>query len=247
MDGGLSAIRPSREERLKELRWFQESTEDLRGLTVHSVAENIESHFYESRVLSRAFEDITGIRVIHRIIPEGDLVPLVVDQIENNVRHYDIFVNDAELIGCHLRTKAVVNLTEYMGGEGKKYTNPYLDLEDFLNLEFGQDYDGNQLQLADEQFVNLYWFRYDWFTREDIQKQFKAMYGFELGFPINWAAYEDIAEFFTSTKIDWKAGGSLALGAILRFKDSGAEKIPHRWDPGAQIHRLFRFPHLAYG
>ena len=194
----------TREQRIKELRWFKESAQDLRGVTVRSVAENIESHFYESRVLARAFEDITGIKVIHQVIPEGHLVPLVVDQMEKGVRHYDIFVNDADLIGYHLRTKAVVNLTEYMGGEGKKYTNPYLDLGDFLNLEFGQDYDGNQLQLADEQFVNLYWFRYDWFTREDIKKQFKAKYGYELGVPINWAAYEDIAEFFTNTKIDGK-------------------------------------------
>ena len=128
----------TREQRIKELRWFKESAQDLRGVTVRSVAENIESHFYESRVLARAFEDITGIKVIHHVIPEGHLVPLVVDQMENGVRHYDIFVNDADLIGYHLRTKAVVNLTEYMGGEGKKYTNPYLDLNDFLNLEFGQ-------------------------------------------------------------------------------------------------------------
>ena len=38
---------------------------------------------------------------------------------------------------------------------------------------------------------------YDWFTDPDIMKQFKDIYGYELGVPINWDAYEDIAHFFT--------------------------------------------------
>jgi glycerol transport system substrate-binding protein len=84
-----------------------------------------------------------------------------------------------------------------MAGDGAKVTNPWLDLDDFLNLEFGQDYDGNQLQLPDQQFANLYWFRYDWFNNPEFEKEF-----YELGVPLNWAAYEDIAEFFTGKEID---------------------------------------------
>lgn len=194
----------SYEQRCTELEWFKKAALDLQGISVLSVAENIETHYYESRVLARAFRDITGIKVTHSIIPEGYLVPKITEQIEKNVRHYDIYVNDADLIGYHLRTKGVVNLSQYMLGEGAPYTNPYLDLKDFLNLEFGQDFDGNQLQLPDQQFANLYWFRYDWFSRKDIKKQFREKYGYELGVPVNWAAYEDIAEFFTNTKIDGK-------------------------------------------
>lgn len=190
------------ESRRRELQWFHDAAGDLRGITILSVAENIETHYWESRVLARAFEDITGIRVIHKIIPEGNLVPLIVEQIEHGKHNFDIYVNDADLIGWHLRTGGVVNLSAYMNKEGRKYTNPDLDINDFLNPEQGQDYDGNQLQLPDQQFANLYWFRYDWFTRSDIRKKFKEQYGYELGVPVNWAAYEDIAEFFTKTKID---------------------------------------------
>ena len=71
-----------------------------------------------------------------------------------------------------------------------------------MNPEFGQDYDGNQFQLPDQQFANLYWFRYDWFTDPKFKAEFKEKYGYELGVPINWAAYEDIAEFFTGKTID---------------------------------------------
>lgn len=194
----------SYEDRLKELRWFQSVTKEFRGKKIKTVAENIDTHYWESRVLAKAFGELTGIHVEHEIVGEGDLVVLIDEQIKKNKIHYDAYVNDADMVGTHLRTQGVVVLSDYMKGEGKKYTNPYLDLNDFLNLEFGQDYDGNQLQLPDQQFANLYWFRYDWFSREDIKKKFKDLYGYELGVPINWAAYEDIAEFFTKTKIDGK-------------------------------------------
>ena len=58
--------------------------------------------------------------------------------------------------------------------------------------------DGKVYQLPDQQFANLYWFRYDWFTDPDIKEQFKEIYGYALGVPVNWSAYEDIANFFTN-------------------------------------------------
>ncbi|MCP4132148.1 MAG: carbohydrate ABC transporter substrate-binding protein [bacterium] len=194
----------NQKERNDELKWFHNASKDLREVKIKSVAEHIETHYWESRVLAKAFKQITGIEVQHEIIGEGQVVLLIMDQIENNNYHYDAYVNDADMVGTHLRTQGIVILSDYMKGEGKQFTNPYLDLEDFLNLEFGQDYDGNQLQIPDQQFANLYWFRYDWFTRDDIKEKFKAKYGYDLGVPVNWAAYEDIAEFFTNTKIDGK-------------------------------------------
>lgn len=194
----------NKKERLDELLWFKNTAQEFRGKKIKTVAENIDTHYWESRVLARAFYEITGIEVEHEIIGEGDVVVRIMDQIENDKLWYDAYVNDADMVGTHLRTQGVVVLSDYIKNEGKEYTNPRLDLEDFLNLEFGQDYDGNQLQLPDQQFANLYWFRYDWFTREDIKKQFKEKYKYELGVPLNWAAYEDIAEFFTNTPIDGK-------------------------------------------
>jgi hypothetical protein len=34
--------------------------------------------------------------------------------------------------------------------------------------------------------------------RPDYKAKFKAKYGYDLGVPVNWSAYEDIAEFFTN-------------------------------------------------
>ena len=192
----------SKEDQKKELEWFAKAAEPLKGMEIKSVAEGIKTHKWEAEVLAKAFYEITGIKVTHDIIGEGEVVDRVQRQIQTNRKLYDIYVNDADLIGTHLRADSALNFTEYLNGEGKDVTNPYLDLEDFLNLEFGQDYDGNQLQLPDQQFANLYWFRYDWFTNPEYMKEFKDKYGYELGVPLNWEAYEDIAEFFTGKEID---------------------------------------------
>ena len=71
------------------------------------------------------------------------------------------------------------------------------DIDDFIGKSFTTAPDGKLYQLPDQQFANLYWFRYDWFNREDFKKKFKEIYGYELGVPVNWSAYEDIAEFFS--------------------------------------------------
>jgi glycerol transport system substrate-binding protein len=192
----------------KEFAWFKSASKPFRGKTIKSVAEDIKTHYWEREVLAQAFFDITGIRVEHSVIGEGAVVEAILEQMSTGKN--DIYVNDADMVGTHLRVNGIVNLSHYMAGKGKSYTNPYLDLPDFLNLEFGQDYEGNQLQLPDQQFANLYWFRHDWFVRPDIKAKFRTYtenkYGkaaaYDLGVPINWAAYEDIASFFTSTPID---------------------------------------------
>jgi glycerol transport system substrate-binding protein len=115
---------------------------------------------------------------------------------------YDAYVNDSDLIGTHWRYQQVRNLTDWMAGEGASVTNPNLDLDDFIGLQFTTGPDGLLYQLPDQQFANLYWFRYDWFTDPEIMAAFEAEYGYPLGVPVNWSAYEDIAEFFTGREID---------------------------------------------
>ena len=90
------------------------------------------------------------------------------------------------------------NLTDWMVNEGSQVTLPTLDLDDFIGKSFTTGPDGKLYQLPDQQFANLYWFRYDWFTDPGIKARFKDRYGYQLGVPVNWSAYEDIADFFTN-------------------------------------------------
>lgn len=185
------------EEQLAEMQWFIDAAEPFRGMDINVVSETITTHEYESNVLAKAFADITGINITHDLIGEGDVIEKLQTQIQSGENIYDGYVNDSDLIGTHSRNGDVVVLTDYMAGEGAAVTSPTLDLEDFIGLSFTTGPDGKLYQLPDQQFANLYWFRYDWFSDPAIQTQFKDIYGYDLGVPVTWAAYEDIAKFFS--------------------------------------------------
>ena len=194
----------SRADQEKEMQWFIDAAKPFAGMEIHVVSESLTTHSYESKVLAPAFSAITGIKVIHDIIQEGDVVEKIQTQMQTGDNVYDGYINDSDFIGTHWRYGQVRNLTDWMAGEGKDVTNPGLDLNDFIGLKFTTAPDGKLYQMPDQQFANLYWFRYDWFNDEKNKADFKAKYGYDLGVPVNWSAYEDIAEFFTGREIDGK-------------------------------------------
>ncbi|HUM93961.1 MAG TPA: ABC transporter substrate-binding protein [Candidatus Competibacter sp.] len=190
----------SKEQQLAELQWFIDAAKKLQAKGVKEIAvvsETITTHEYESKTLAKAFTEITGITVKHDLIQEGDVVEKLQTSMQSGKSIYDGWISDSDLIGTHYRYGKIMNLSDYMAGEGKDYTNPGLDLKDFIGISFTTAPDGKVYQLPDQQFANLYWFRADWFARKDLQDQFKAKYGYDLGVPLNWSAYEDIAQFFS--------------------------------------------------
>ncbi|WP_174021463.1 extracellular solute-binding protein [Agrobacterium fabrum] len=200
--GDMSSL--SRAEQEKELQWFVDAAKPFSGMEIKVVSESLTTHEYESKVLAPAFTAITGIKVTHDIIQEGDVVEKIQTQMQTGQNLYDGWVNDSDLIGTHWRYQQVRNLTDFMANEGKDVTNPGLDLKDFIGSAFTTAPDKKLYQLPDQQFANLYWFRYDWFNDDENKADFKAKYGYDLGVPVNWSAYEDIAEFFTGRDVGGK-------------------------------------------
>ncbi|WP_298017717.1 ABC transporter substrate-binding protein [uncultured Castellaniella sp.] len=183
-----------------EMQWFVDAAAKLKAQGVNEisvVSETITTHEYESKVLAKAFSEITGIKVTHDLIQEGDVVEKLQTSMLSGKSIYDGWISDSDLIGMHYRYGEILSLTDYMKGAGKEYTNPGLDLKDFIGTSFTTAPDGQMYQLPDQQFANLYWFRYDLFNRPDLKEKFKAKYGYELGVPVTWTAYEDIAKFFS--------------------------------------------------
>jgi glycerol transport system substrate-binding protein len=193
--GGLSVL--SEDEQKAEMEFFINAAKPFAGMEIKVVSETIATHEYESKVLAPAFTAITGIKVTHDLIGEGDVVEKLQTQMQSGENIYDGYVNDSDLIGTHWRYQQVRNLTDWMAGEGADVTSPTLDVEDFIGTSFTTGPDGKLYQLPTQQFANLYWFRYDWFNDEKNKADFKAEYGYDLGVPVNWSAYEDIAAFFT--------------------------------------------------
>jgi glycerol transport system substrate-binding protein len=191
----------SKDQQLAELKWFITAAAQLQSKGVKEisvVSETITTHEYEAKTLAKAFEEITGIKVKHDLIQEGDVVEKLQTSMQSGRSIYDGWVTDSDLIGTHYRYGAILPLSDFIAAGGKAFTNPGLDLNDFIGRRFTTAADGKLYQLPDQQFANVYWFRADWFARKDLQDRFKKKYGYDLGVPVNWSAYEDIAEFFTN-------------------------------------------------
>ncbi|MCW8164220.1 carbohydrate ABC transporter substrate-binding protein [Verminephrobacter aporrectodeae subsp. tuberculatae] len=190
----------SKDQQLAEMKWFIGAAKKLQAKGVKEisvVSETITTHEYESKTLARAFEEITGIKVRHDLIQEGDVVEKLQTSMQSGRSIYDGWISDSDLIGTHYRYGKIMSLSDYMAGAGKEYTSPGIDLKDYIGTRFTTAPDGKLYQLPDQQFANLYWFRADLFERQDFKDQFRVKYGYELGVPLNWSAYEDIAEFFS--------------------------------------------------
>jgi glycerol transport system substrate-binding protein len=114
------------------MQWFIDAAEPFAGMEIKVVSETITTHEYEAKVLAPAFTAITGIKVTHDLIGEGDVVEKLQTQMQTGENIYDAYVNDSDLIGTHWRYQQVRNLTDWMAGEGADVTSPTLDLDDFI-------------------------------------------------------------------------------------------------------------------
>lgn len=197
IDQEFSQSTLTRDEKFAELQWFKNAAKPFRGMKIKVISERIDTHWYEANTLTKAFRDITGIKIIHELTGEDDVIKKLESQSATGENYYDMYVNDSDLIGTHYRTGNIVPLSDFMQGEGKNVTLPSLDLDDFIGIQFTTAPNGKLYQLPDQQFANLYWYRADWFAQPELKNQFKSIYGYNLNVPLNWSAYEDIAEFFS--------------------------------------------------
>jgi glycerol transport system substrate-binding protein len=126
----------TKDEQMSEMQWFITAAEPFKGMEINVLSEGIPTHSYESEVLTKAFEEITGIKVNHQILGEGEVVQAVQTQMQTQRNLYDAYVNDSDLIGTHSRLQLAHNLTDMMAGDFKSVTNPGLDLDDFMGTQF---------------------------------------------------------------------------------------------------------------
>ena len=56
------------------------------------VSETIPTHEYESKVMTKAFEEITGIKVTHDLIQEGDVIEKLQVQMQSGQNVFDGYV-----------------------------------------------------------------------------------------------------------------------------------------------------------
>ena len=111
----------SKTQQAAEMKWFIDAAAKLKTKGVKEisvVSETITTHEYESKTLAKAFEEITGIKVKHDLIGEGDVVEKLQTSMQSGKSIYDGWITDSDLIGTHYRYGKILNLTDYMTGAG---------------------------------------------------------------------------------------------------------------------------------
>jgi glycerol transport system substrate-binding protein len=79
----------SKDQQLKEMEWFVNAATPFKGMEINVLSETIPTHEYESKTLTKAFEEITGIKVNHQVLGEGEVVQAVQTQMQTNRNLYD--------------------------------------------------------------------------------------------------------------------------------------------------------------
>src|SRR3569833_3597892 len=126
----------SKADQLKELQWFEKAAQPFKGMEINVVSETITTHEYESKTLAKAFTEITGIKIKHDLIQEGDVVEKIQTQMQSGRNIYDGWITDSDLIGTHFRYNQTVPLSDWKAGEGKDVTLPTLAVDDCLGKSF---------------------------------------------------------------------------------------------------------------
>ena len=67
----------SKADQMKEMQWFVDAAAPFKGMEINVLSETIPTHEYESKVQTKAFEEITGIKVNHQLLGEGEVVQAV--------------------------------------------------------------------------------------------------------------------------------------------------------------------------
>ena len=88
----------SKQQQSAEMDWFIKAAAPFKGMEINVLSETIPTHEYESKVLTKAFEEITGIKVNHQLLGEGEVVQAVQTQMQTNRNLYDAYINDSTRI-----------------------------------------------------------------------------------------------------------------------------------------------------
>ena len=98
----------SKEDQMKEMEWFIKAAEPFRGWTSWWCPRPSPPMNTNRRRSLRAFTEITGIKIKHDLIQEGDVIEKLQTQMQSGRNVYDAYINDSDLIGTHFRYGQVV-------------------------------------------------------------------------------------------------------------------------------------------
>jgi multiple sugar transport system substrate-binding protein len=168
--------------------------------------------------LSKDFTAKTGINMKFEFVPWPNFADRMLNELNSKGKLCDLLIGDSQWIGGSAENGHYVKLNDFFAKEGIK-------MDDFLPATvyaYSTWPKGTPNYWALPAMGDaLGWtYRKDWFSRPELQAEFKKKYNRDLAPPKTWTELKQVAEFFQGREID----GKKVYGAAI-FTERGSEGI----------------------
>ena len=168
--------------------------------------------------LSKEFTAETGIEMNFEFVDWTSYADRMLNELNNKGKTFDLLVGDSQWIGGGAVNGHYVKLNDFFDREGISMN----DFSDATVYAYSTWPKGSEnyyaLPLMGDALAWAY--RKDWFDRPELQSEFKAKHGYDLGVPKTWTELHDMCSFFQGREID----GVVRYGAALNT-ERGSEGI----------------------
>ena len=168
--------------------------------------------------LSKDFTAQTGIEVNFEFVPWPNFADRMLNELNNKGKTFDLLIGDSQWIGGGATYGHYVKLNDFFNKEGISMN----DFSDATVYAYSTWPKGSENYYALPAMGDaLAWaYRKDWFERPELNSEFKAKHGYDLGVPENWDQLYDMCTFFQGREID----GQVRYGAAINT-ERGSEGI----------------------
>ena len=168
--------------------------------------------------MSKDFEAESGHKMSFEFVPWPNFADRMLNELNSGGKLCDLLIGDSQWIGGAAENGQYVKLNDFFDAEGIK-------MDDFLPAtvtgyaEWPKN-TPNYYALPAYADVVGWTYRKDWFSRPEIQAEFKEKYGRDLDAPKTLEELKEIGEFFQGRDID----GKKVYGAAI-YTERGSEGI----------------------
>ena len=168
--------------------------------------------------LSKDFTAKSGVTMKFEFVPWPNFADRMLNELNSKGKLCDLIIGDSQWIGGSAENKHYVKLNDFFAKEGIK-------MDDFLPATV---YAYSTWPKGSPNYYALpamgdalgWTYRKDWFSRPELQAEFKQKYNRDLAPPKTWTELKQVAEFFQNRQID----GKTVYGAAI-FTERGSEGI----------------------
>jgi multiple sugar transport system substrate-binding protein len=168
--------------------------------------------------LSKDFTAKTNIAMKFEFVPWTSYADRFLNELNSHSKLCDLIIGDSQWIGGSAENGHYVKLNDFFDKNGIKMSD-FMPATVLGYSEWPKNTPNYWALPAMGDAVG-WTYRKDWFSKPEIQAEFKAKYGRDLAPPKTWDEFKQVAEFFQGRKID----GKTVYGAYI-FTERGSEGI----------------------